>query len=110
MAYDVPAQVSIGRSLGMSPKAITSAASTPSPAATSGQRRRLGDARRADLEQRGRRRPGDHQPALDDLLGQRPELLRVELLVAGEQLERRAVEELRDRRPSYAVGQRGAAP
>ena len=35
MAYDVPAHASIGRSLGMSPKATTSAASTPSSAHTS---------------------------------------------------------------------------
>ena len=35
MAYDVPAQVSIGRSLGMSPNAITSSASTPRSAASS---------------------------------------------------------------------------
>ena len=34
MAYDVPAHASIGRSLGMSPNATTSAAATPSRSQT----------------------------------------------------------------------------
>ena len=90
MAYDVPAQASIGRSLGMSPNAITSAASTPSPAQT----RASVDALVTPGALISSRRVVDDQVTVSRLADRASAASqnssRVELLVPGQQLERRA--------------------
>ncbi len=108
MAYDVPAHASIGRSLGMSPKATTSAGSTPSrsarPAPASVALVTPGG---ADLEQRAGRGPRDRHPVADRRLGRVPVVVRRELLVPGEQLDHGTVDQLLERRPPGAVGGTG---
>ena len=97
MAYDVPAHSSRGRSLGMSPKAITSSGPTPSSAA------RLASvvALVTPAALISTRVPTEDQvgddPLADDLLDAPPVVLRADLLVAGQQLDHRVVGELLQR-------------
>ena len=90
IAYDVPAQASIGRSLGMSPKAMTSSASTPRSAASRASVEALVTSAAlissiVEVE--------DQVMVIevaDGRLGRVPVVLRPELLVPGQQLQGRA--------------------
>jgi hypothetical protein len=86
IAYDVPAQVSIGRSFGMSPNATTSAALIPRSAQNSSS---------VDAFEQGRRRgPGHFDKVADGFARPVPVLLRFQRLVPGQKLEGRFSEDL----------------
>ena len=92
----------------MSPNAMTSSASMPRSSHITGERGRLGHPRRADLQHRRRRRPGDHGQVADRLGRAVPVLLVAQLLVPRQQLEDRFGQELGDGRAAAALGHRMA--
>src|SRR5680860_819560 len=94
---DRPAQVSMGRSLGMSPNANTSAGSMPCEAHHSPSAAALVTPPCADLcEPRGAR-IGDDSPITDDLLDHAVEALGGHAVTPGEHLARQRIEQLLER-------------
>ncbi len=87
MAYDVPAHSSIARSLGMSPNATTWSAARPSPSHSIASVLALVTPGALISTSA----PSEDQVVVDEVpdevLGARPELLRVVLLVPGQDLD-----------------------
>ena len=110
MAYDVPAQASIGQVVGHVPEGDHLLGGDAELLAEQGQRARLGDVGGADLDQGAGRGPGRGDQVADEPLDLGPELLRVELLVPGEQLDGRVVEDLVERADLDVRRAAGSAP